>query len=130
MAEKPATIDAYLARVPQEQRAALQHLREVIRSVAPDAQELISYQIPTFKQDGMLVAFAAAKSHCALYALHPALIEAHAEALKDFSTSTGTIRFTPERPIPDDLVRRLVTERLAENAAAAAARKARKTRKA
>jgi len=128
MDEKPATIDAYLARVPQGQRQALQHLREVIRSAAPQAQELISYQIPTFKQDGMLVAFAAAKNHCALYALHPALLEAHAEALKNFSTSTGTIRFTPDKPIPDELVRRLVTERLAENAATVAARKARKAK--
>lgn len=128
MTEKPATIDAYLARVPPDQREALQHLREVIRSAAPLAEELISYQIPTFKQDGMLVAFAAAKAHCALYALHPTLIEAHAEALKDFSTSTGTIRFTPAKPIPDELVRKLVSERLAENASAAAARKARKTK--
>ncbi len=128
MTEKPATIDAYLARVPQDQREALQHLRNVIRSAAPLAEELISYQIPTFKQDGMLVAFAAAKSHCAFYTLDSALIGAHAEALKDFSTSTGTIRFTPDKPIPDELVRRLVSERLAENAAVAAARKARKAR--
>src|SRR5215217_2775340 len=107
MSDKPTTIDAYLARVPDDQRAALQHLREVIRSVAPQAEELISYQIPTFKQDGMLVAFAAAKAHCALYALHPTLIATYDEELKGFSTSTGTIRFTPEKPIPDDLVRRL-----------------------
>lgn len=126
MNEKPTTIDAYLARVPQDQREALQHLRNVIRSAAPLAEELISYQIPTFKQDGMLVAFAAAKSHCALYTLDSALIEAYAEALTDFSTSTGTIRFTPGKPIPDELIRRLVSERLAQNAAVAAARKARK----
>lgn len=102
-----ASVDAYLAALPTDQRAALEHLRRVILSAAPDAVESISYGIPTFKVKGRAVAhLGAAVKHCAFYP--GAVADAFAEELAGFSTSKGTIRFQPDGPLPDDLVRRIV----------------------
>jgi uncharacterized protein YdhG (YjbR/CyaY superfamily) len=124
----PKTIDEYLAPLPPKQRAALQALRNTIRKAAPHAEERISYQLPTFAQDGPLVAFGAWKEHCALYGLSGDLVGSFAKELAGFETSKGTIRFTPEKPLPAALVARLVATKLAANAARAAARKAKKGR--
>jgi uncharacterized protein YdhG (YjbR/CyaY superfamily) len=114
--QAPTTIDEYLARVNDDKRAALQALRELIRAAAPDAEECISYKMPAFRQDGMLVGFAAAKNHCALYAWNGSAVGLFADELRDFDTSKGAIRFTPDKPIPEALVRRLVEMKLAKNA--------------
>ena len=121
----PATIDAYLASLSEDKRAALQALREVIRAAAPDAEECISYQMPAFKLNGMLVGFAAARNHCALYAWNGSAVGLFADELKDFDTSKGTIRFTPDKPLPETLVRRLVEMKVARNAEKAKAAKSR-----
>jgi len=115
MAEKPTTIDEYLAGVGEEKRAALQQLREQIRAAAPDAEECLSYQIPAFRQNGMLVSFGAAARHCAFYVMSSTALEAYQDEIRSFDTSKGTIRFTPDKPLPADLVRRLVETRIAEN---------------
>jgi len=112
----PTTIDEYLAGVSEDKRAALQALREMIRSAAPGAEECISYQIPAFKLNGMLVGFAAAKNHCALYAWNGWAVGLFADELSGFDTSKGTIRFTPDKPLPEALVRRLVEMKVAQNA--------------
>ena len=122
----PTTIDAYLAGLGEDQRAALQALREIIRAAAPDAEECISYRMPAFRLNGMLVGFAAAKHHCALYAWNGSAVGLFAEELKDFDTSKGTIRFTPGKPLSDALVRRLVEMKIARNAQKATAAKVRK----
>ena len=102
-----ASVDAYLAALPPGQRTALEHLRRVILSAAPGAVESISYGIPTFKVKGRAVAhLGAAASHCAFYP--GAVAEAFAGELAGFSTSKGTVRFQPDAPLPDDLVRRIV----------------------
>ncbi len=110
-------IDDYLDGLPDDQRKALEKLRKQIRAAAPDAEECISYQLPAFRQGRMLCCFGAAKAHCALYPMSARLIALHAVELADFDTSSGTIRFTPKRPLPAALVRKLVKERLAEDAA-------------
>jgi uncharacterized protein YdhG (YjbR/CyaY superfamily) len=111
-----ATVDSLLASVPEPQRAALQDLRTVIRAAAPDATEVINYGVPMLKLGGKnLVSFAAGKDHCSFYVQSPAVMEAHAAELKGFKTSKGTVQFTPDRPIPADLVTRLVKARIAEN---------------
>jgi len=112
-----AGTDAYLAALPADQRAALQALRRTIRAAAPRAEEGTSYALPAFLQDGALVAFGASAKHCAFYPLSPAVIRAHARELRGFPTSKGTIRFTPDKPLPAALVRKLVRARLAEKAA-------------
>jgi uncharacterized protein YdhG (YjbR/CyaY superfamily) len=114
--DAPTTIDEYLALVSDDKRAALQALREIIRAAAPDAQECISYKMPAFRQNGMLVGFAAAKHHCALYAWNGTAVGLFADELKGFDTSKGAIRFTPDKPLPERLVRRLVEMKVAKNA--------------
>ena len=117
MPGKPATIDEYLARVSDDKRPALERLRKIIGAAAPDAEECISDQFAAFRQDGMLVAFGATANHCAFYLLSASTVEEHADDLKGYDTSKGTIRFQPDQPLPTALVRKLVRARLAENAA-------------
>ncbi|MGV3722966.1 MAG: iron chaperone [Actinomycetota bacterium] len=98
-----------------QQRAALQELRETIRAAAPDAEECISYQLAAFRQGGMLVAFGATAKHCAFYLMSSSTVEAHQDELRAYDTSKGTIRFQAHQPLPAALVRKLVAARLAEN---------------
>jgi len=113
---KTRTIDAYLAGLSKEKRAALQKLRKTIRAAAPQAEECISYQIPAFRLNGLLVGFGATANHCAFFLMSSTTVAAHKDELADYSTSKGTIRFQPDRPLPDALVRKLVKARIAENA--------------
>lgn len=113
---KPSSIDAYLAALGAEQRDALEKLRRTIRLAAPSAEECISYQLPAFRLDGrVLVAFGARPGHCAFYPMSPATLDAHRAALEGYETSKGTIRFSPDKPLPAGLVRQLVRARVAEN---------------
>jgi uncharacterized protein YdhG (YjbR/CyaY superfamily) len=110
-----ADIDDYLASVPADKRATLQKLRKAIRVAAPRAEEGFSYGLPAFRLNGRpLVCFAAAANHCSLYPMSPAVIRAHADDLKPYETSKGTIRFPAEKPLPASLVRKLVKARMAE----------------
>jgi uncharacterized protein YdhG (YjbR/CyaY superfamily) len=113
---KVKTVDEYLARVSDDQRVALQRLRKTIRAAAPAAEECISYQLPAYRLNGMLVAFGATANHCAFYPMSASTVAAHREELKDYDTSKGTIRFQPDNPLPASLVRKLVKARIAENA--------------
>lgn len=122
-------VDAYLAEVPEPFRGILRHLRAVIREEAPDATEAIGYGIPTFKLEGNLVHFAAFRNHMSFFPGSTAHNETLKDELKGYKLAKGTIQFTPDRPLPDDLVRRIVRLRISENRDIAAARKA-ATRKA
>jgi uncharacterized protein YdhG (YjbR/CyaY superfamily) len=120
-------VEAYLARIERpEFRRALEALRALIRSEAPDADEVISYGQPTFVQDGHLVAYAEFKRHLSFFPMSSSIIAEHADALKDFKTSAGTVQFSPDKPISDAVVVAMVRARLAQNAAVIAARKAKK----
>ena len=116
MSVKPKTIDEYLAPLSSEKRAALEKLRRAIKSAAPKAEECISYQLPAFRQDGMLVAFGATANHCAFYLMSSSTVEAHDADLEGYDISKGTIRFQADKPLPAALVRKLVKARMAENA--------------
>jgi uncharacterized protein YdhG (YjbR/CyaY superfamily) len=116
MQAKPETIDEYLAGVSPDKRAALEKLRKDIKAAAPKAEECISYRIPAFRLGGrLLVAFGAGANHCSFYpgALP---VKAHARELEGYTTSKGTIRFSPASPLPTALVRKLVKTRIAERA--------------
>ncbi len=118
-----AQIDAYLAALPAEQRAALQGLRETIALAAPEAVEAISYGMPAFRHRGrVLVWYLAARRHCSLFPT-AATIDAYRAELANFAVAKGTIRFTPDRPLPADLVTRLVRDRVAQVDAAATRRR-------
>ncbi len=113
---KPRTIDEYLARVSDDQRAALEKLRQTIRAAAPKAEECISYGLAAFRLNGRpLVALGATANHCAFYLMSGVTVEAYRDKLKDFDTSKGTIRFPANKPLPATLVRTLVKARIAEN---------------
>jgi uncharacterized protein YdhG (YjbR/CyaY superfamily) len=106
-------VDAYLAALPDEQRIALQDVRRTIKAAAPEAIEAISYGIPGYKVKGKpLIHFGAAKNHCAIYGA--AVAESDKEDLKGYDTSKGTVRFSPNRPLPPALVEKLVKTRIAE----------------
>ena len=113
---KVKTVDEYLARVSDDKRAALQKLRKTIKAAAPRAEECISYQLPAYRLNGMLVAFGATANHCAFYPMSASTVSAHKEELKDYDTSKGTIRFQPDSPLPAALVRPRAPARIAENA--------------
>jgi uncharacterized protein YdhG (YjbR/CyaY superfamily) len=120
-------IDDYLAELPDDQRAALERLRGLIRQVVPDATEMISYQIPTFKQGGVaVVAFAAFRRHCSFFPMGAGVLAAHRDELAAFECSKGTIRFTPDHPMPAALVKKLVRARVRENEERARARQAKR----
>jgi uncharacterized protein YdhG (YjbR/CyaY superfamily) len=113
----PATpdVDARLAALPADQRAALQALRATVAGVAPDAVDAISYGLPAFRYHARpLIAYGAFKTHCSLFPMSPELIELHRDELADFVTAKGTLQFTPEHPLPTDLVERIVRERMAQ----------------
>ncbi len=103
----PATVDEYLRHVPPKSRAALQRLRDLIKAAAPKATESILYGMPTLRQGRMRLNLAAFDDHCSLYGW-ARVREEFSEELKPFETGRGTLRFTPEHPLPARLVRRMV----------------------
>jgi len=109
-------VDEYLAGVPKEARATLEKLRKTIKAAAPMASEVISYQMPMYKHHGMVVGFAAFKDHCSIFP-GSAVMDAHADELKRYDTSKGTIRFSASKPLPAALVKKLVKARIKENEA-------------
>ena len=93
----------------------MREIRRIIRAVAPAAIETFSYRIPGFRLDGkVFVYYAAFAAHCSLYPMGAKIRSAHAAALKGYKTSTGTIQFPLDKPLPVTLVRRLVRARMAE----------------
>jgi len=110
-----AEVEAYLAALPPDARNALQTLRKTISEAAPGAEEGFSYGVPAFRLDGRpLVAYSASKQHCSLYPMSGSVMIAYARDLERFDTLKGTIHFTPERPLPASLVKKLVKARIAE----------------
>ena len=111
----PKTIDEYLASVNANHRDALQKIREAIHAVAPNAEECISYGIPAFRLNGRsLVFFGAWANHCALYPGSSATLRKFPNELRDFQTSKGTLRFSPDNPLSVALVKKLVKPRVAQ----------------
>jgi len=116
MADKPRTIDEYLAGLSADKRAALEKVRVAIKSAAPRAEECITYGLPAFRLDGkVLVAFRAAANHCAFHPMSGTTVAAHKVELAGYDTSKGTIRFPASDPLPAGLIRKLVKARITEN---------------
>jgi uncharacterized protein YdhG (YjbR/CyaY superfamily) len=117
-------VDAYLDQLPEPQRALLERIRDIAWTEAPDAQEVIAYGIPTFKLSGNLVHYAAFRNHMSFFPGSTAHNEALKDELRGYKRAKGTIQFTLDKPLPDDLVRKIVRLRIAENRELAAVRKA------
>ncbi len=110
------TVAGYLKKLSPEKRAALMKLRNAVKAAAPRAEECISYQIPAFRLDGrMLVWYGAMKHHCSFFPGAYAIASLKPQ-LKKYETSTGTIRFSPDKPLPATLVRKLVKARIERDA--------------
>ena len=108
-----ATIDDFLADVPEHQRAGLEDLRQKIHAAAPDAVEVIAYGVPGFRLRGKyLVGFGAAKRHCSFYS--GAALQGFTADLSGYETTTGTIHFSPDKPLTASLVTKLVKARIVE----------------
>ena len=120
---RPTTVDEYMATLPIDRRGPMETIREAVRAAAPDAVEVISYNMPAFRTHGQfLVSYDAFKRHYSLFPASGAVVDALGEALTPYLAGKGTIRFPATQPIPVELVRRIVEVRLAENEARAAER--------
>ena len=114
----PTSVEDYLAALPEAPRAVLAKLRKTIKAAAPEATETISYQMPTFREHGrFLVSYAAFKDHCSLFPASTKVLEACGDELKPYFSGKATLRFTPDKPIPVALVKKIVKTRIEENAA-------------
>jgi uncharacterized protein YdhG (YjbR/CyaY superfamily) len=110
----PNKIDRYLHTLPADQRKALQQLRRTIQSAVPRAEEGASYGLPAYILNGRpLAAFSASKHHCSFFPMDGSTVSALAAELKGFDVSKGTIRFTPDKPLPASLIKRIVKARAA-----------------
>ena len=108
-------VDDYLAGLAPAEREALTHVHDVARTVAPDAVDGTSYGIPALKLSGKpLIGFVAAKHHLSVFPFSPAVVERVRDRLDGFELSKGTIRFAVDHPLPDDVIREVVSARLAE----------------
>ena len=112
--EKAETIDEYISLFPADVQNILEKLRKIISKSAPDAEEAISYGMPTFKLNGNLVHFAAHKNHVGFYPT-PSGIEEFKKELAPYKSSKGSVQFPMDQPIPYELVKRIVTFRVEEN---------------
>ena len=111
------TVNQYLARVAESPRTTLNKMRATIRSaVPPTASEIISYQIPAFKDERVLVWFAAFSNHCSLFPTN-FVIEKFSDELHAFSTSKGTVQFPLNKPLPVTLIKKMVKARVADDKA-------------
>ena len=111
---KPKNIDEYIAGFPSEVQAKLEKMRSTIKKAAPEAQETISYQMPTFQLKGNLVHFAAFKNHIGFYPA-PSGIENFAKEISAYKSSKGAVQFPLDQSIPYELVSKIVKFRVKQN---------------
>jgi uncharacterized protein YdhG (YjbR/CyaY superfamily) len=111
---KMETIDEYITAQPLEKRASLEKIRSIIQKAAPKATEVISYGMPAFKQDGILVYFAAFKNHYGFFPTASPIVIFKKE-LVPYKTSKGAIQFPTDKPIPIKLIQAIVKLRITQN---------------
>lgn len=112
--KKPKNIDEYIAAFPTDVQEILEKVRTTVQKAAPDSVEKISYAMPAFEQNGIVVYFAAFKNHIGLYAL-PSGHETFKEELSKYKSGKGSVQFPLDQPIPFDLITKIVKFRVKEN---------------
>lgn len=112
----PKNVDAYIAAAPEAVRQKLAEIRAIIRAAAPQAEELISYRMPYYKYHGHLVGFAAYKDHVSLFGAFP---EDLSKELKAYKTGRGSVQFPFNRPLPAELITKIVKAHVKANEAGA-----------
>ncbi len=109
-------IDEYMVTVEPSQRVVLQNLRDFIKKLVPEAEETISYQLPAFKHKSKLFAgFAAYKNHYSFFPMDGGVLDKFSVELTNFNYSKGALQFTPENPVPDELLERIIRFKLEKN---------------
>ena len=112
---KHETVDAYMAGLPPDRRAAMEELRRTIRAAAPAVTEAISYNMPAFRVDGrFFVSYEAFKRHYSLFPWTDQMVDELGDEIAPYAVGKGTLRFPADEPIPLDLVRRIIEIRLRE----------------
>ncbi|HEU5292090.1 MAG TPA: DUF1801 domain-containing protein [Cyclobacteriaceae bacterium] len=122
----PATVDQYMADLPEKEREVLSNIRKTIKATAPKAEEAISYGMPGYKYHGMLVYFAAFKNHLSFFP-GSSMIDQFGEEVQKYKTSKGTLQFTVDKPITTSLVKKIVKARMKQNEANALAKQLKKS---
>jgi len=112
---EPQSIDEYIAIQPEQFQPGLHELRAIIRSLVPQAEEMISYQVPCFKYHYMLVGLGVNKKYLSLYPMSSGLTKKLGDELKGIKLSGTTLHFTPGEPLPKALIEKIVTLRMQEN---------------
>ncbi|RKO26070.1 DUF1801 domain-containing protein [Pseudarthrobacter phenanthrenivorans] len=108
-------VDDSFAAMSEPDRSSLQRVISIARGIAPDAEEGMSYGMPALRLDGKpLIGVAAAAKHLSIFPFSPEVVDAVAPRLEGYSLSKGTVRFTPDHPVPDDVVAEMVRLRMAE----------------
>jgi uncharacterized protein YdhG (YjbR/CyaY superfamily) len=111
-----AAVEAYLSKVPELARSTLESVRAAIRSaVPPGTTEVMSYGMPAFRHEGVLVSYAAFKDHCSFFPMSAVLLDEFAEDVKSYRTSKGTLQLPLDKPLPAALVRNIVRIRVMQN---------------
>lgn len=121
-AERPSSIDGYISQFPVDVKAVLEKVREAIRRAAPDAEEVISYQMPAFRQHGILVYFAAWKKHIGLYPPISGDKSLEKAVVARYAGPKGNLQFPLDEPMPLDLIERIVKLRVKQDTEKAAAK--------
>ncbi len=105
-------VDKYLKELPEPQKTTLTKLRKTIKKIEPKAKEVISYNMPAFKiEEGIICGFLSAKKHCSYFPFSGKVLPELKEELKDYDKSTGTLRFAIDKPLPEKLVKKLISVR-------------------
>lgn len=118
MKSKALDIDEYIAQFPPDVQKRLTETRDLIQTAAPKAEEIISYGIPTYKQDGILVYFGGYAKHIGFYPTPSAIVE-FADELAGYKGAKGSVQFPHDKPLPKSLIKRIVKFKIGENKAAA-----------
>jgi uncharacterized protein YdhG (YjbR/CyaY superfamily) len=120
MAIRPATVEAYLAAIPDDRRSRFEELRRIVRAAAPDAEEAIAYDMPAYRLGGrFLCSIGAFKRHDSLFPASQVVISRLGDEVAPYVRGRGTFQFPAGRPLPEDLVDRIVRIRHEETVAAA-----------
>ena len=116
-------VDAYLAKLPEDQQRLLGDLRQRVAALVPEAEETISYGMPAYKIGGrFFLSYAGWKRHCSIYPIDDSLLERHADAVRGYGSTKGALHFTTAQPLPNALLDDLVAQRVAEARARGGAR--------
>ncbi|MEY4963094.1 MAG: hypothetical protein RLZZ323_413 [Bacteroidota bacterium] len=108
-------VNKYIANLPVEQQIALERVRQIIKNTVPEAQEYLSYKMPAYHFHGMIGGFAAFKNHCSFFPWDSKTIDVFKDELKEFKTSAGTIQFTSEHQLSEELLQKILRYRVASN---------------